>query len=172
MNEGTGSSRGLSRRTCALAAAVAGITLLVAACGGGGSSVAAGPAAYQKAAAFAHCMRSHGALSWPDPNSQGIFVSDKATRADFRAPASANKACQYLDTGAPMTAAQQRQATTQALKFAECMRSHGIPHWPDPAVNANGVVFNGTGGAGRGSPLLRSAQQACRSLLPAPRPGS
>jgi hypothetical protein len=172
MNEGTGSSRGLSRRTCALAAAVAGTSLLAAACGGSNSPAAAGLTAYQKAAAFAQCMRSHGAPSWSDPNSQGAFISTKANRADFRAPASASRACQHLDPGTLMTAAQQRQITTQALKFVACMRSHGIPGWPDPVVNAHGLVFNGTGGVAPGSPLMLSAQQACRSLLPAPSAGS
>jgi hypothetical protein len=171
MNEATGSSCGLSRRACALAAAVAGTALLAAACGGG-SSAAAGLTAYQKAAAFAQCMRSHGAPSWPDPNSQGVFISTKANRADFRAPASASRACQHLDPGTPLTAAQQRQDTIQALKFVACMRSHGIPGWPDPVVNAHGVVFNGADGVAPGSPLMLSAQQACRSLLPAPSAGS
>ena len=39
-----------------------------------GASVAAGSAAYQKAVAFAQCMRSHGEPGWPDPNSQGNFL--------------------------------------------------------------------------------------------------
>jgi len=172
MNEGTGSSRGLSRRTCALAVAIAGTALLAAACSDGGSPAATGSTAYQKAVAFAQCMRSHGAPSWPDPDSQGIFISTKANRADFRAPASAQAACQHLDPGTPLTAAQQRQDTTQALKFVACMRSHGIPGWPDPVVNSGGVVFNGTGGVAPGSPLMLSAQQACRSLLPAASAGS
>jgi hypothetical protein len=172
MNEGTGSSRGLSRRTCTLAAAVAGTALLAAACGGSNPSAGAGLTAYQKAAAFAQCMRSHGAPSWPDPSNQGVFISTKANRADFRAPASASRACQHLDPGTPLTAAQQRQDTIQALKFVACMRSHGIPGWPDPVVNAHGLVFNGTGGVAPGSPLMLSAQQACRSLLPAPSAGS
>ncbi len=173
MNEGTGISRGLSRRTCALAAAVAGAAILAAACGGSSSpSAAAGLTAYQKAAAFAQCMRSHGAPSWPDPDSQGVFISTKANRADFRAPASAQAACQHLDPGTPLTAPQQRQDTTRALKFVACMRSHGIPGWPDPVVDAHGVVFHGTGGVAPGSPLMVSAQHACRSLLPAPSAGS
>jgi hypothetical protein len=172
MNEGTDSSHRLSRRTSALVAAVAGLALLAAACSGNGSSAATGSTAYQKAVAFAQCMRSHGAPSWPDPDNQGIFISTKANRADFRAPASASRACQHLDPGTPLTVAQQRQATAQALKFVACMRSHGIPGWPDPVVNARGLVFNGTGGIAPGSPLMRSAQQACRSLLPAPRAGS
>jgi hypothetical protein len=172
MNEGTGSSRGLPRWTSALAAG-AGTALLVAACAGSGSSSASPSTAVQQAVAFAQCMRIHGAPSWPDPNSQGVFISDKATRADFRAPASANRACQHLlPSVGHLTPAQQRQDTTQALKFVACMRSHGIPDWPDPVVDAGGVVFNGTGGVAPGSPLMRSAQQACRMRLPAPGAGS
>jgi hypothetical protein len=57
----------------AVPAAAAGIALLAAACTGGGGSPAAGSSAFQEALAYAKCMRSHGAPSWPDPNDQGQF---------------------------------------------------------------------------------------------------
>jgi hypothetical protein len=45
-------------------AAAAGIALLAAACGGGSSlPTATGPPDFQKALAYAKCMRSHGAPS-------------------------------------------------------------------------------------------------------------
>jgi hypothetical protein len=81
---------------------------------------------------------------------------------------SANKACQHLlPKSAPMTAAQQRQATSQALKYVACMRSHGLPTFPDPVVNANGVEFQGPkGGPGPDSPRFQFAMRACQKLLP------
>jgi hypothetical protein len=65
-----------------------------------------------------------------------------------------------------MTAAQQQKADRQALKFVACMRSHGIPDYPDPTVQDGNVTFNGPPGIGRNSPQLQSARQACRSLGP------
>jgi hypothetical protein len=53
-----------------LAAAVAGIALLVAACGGSSPAVA-GSTAYQKALAYAQCLRSHGEPGWPTPTARG-----------------------------------------------------------------------------------------------------
>lgn len=60
----------------------------------------------------------------------------------------------------------------QALAYSKCMRSHGVPDFPDPKISSNG---NGTGvsmGVGtRGdlnpkSPAFQTASRACRSLQP------
>ena len=64
------------------ATAVTGTALLAAACAGTVSTVAAGSTDYQKAVAYAQCMRTHGAPDWPEPNSQGVFVPTVANRAD------------------------------------------------------------------------------------------
>jgi hypothetical protein len=150
------------------AAALAGTALLTAACGGGSSPAVAGTTAYQKAVAFAQCMRSHGEPGWPDPNSQGNFLIDGRKDHLNGGPQmqSATKACQHLDPNTPMTPAQQRQAENQALKFVACMRSHGLPNMPDPVVNANGVEMHMPAGVRPGSAQLKAAQLACRSLLP------
>jgi hypothetical protein len=170
-NDGGGRDlRGRSRwRRVDVLAVVAGLALLAAACGGGGgSTVTAGTTAYQKALAYAHCMRSHGAPNWPDPNSKGMFIESPANRADFQAPASADKTCRHLlPNGGVMTAAQQQQALRGALKFAACMRAHGLPDFPDPVVpKGGGVVFRPPKGMSPDSPQFRSAQQACRRFLP------
>lgn len=58
--------------------------------------------------------------------------------------------------------------TVQLLKFARCMRSHGVPSFPDPSNGAlSGSSSAGSGGINPSSPQFQSAQQACRSLLPA-----
>src|SRR5271169_41599 len=95
---GTGGSPGWLRRAGALAAAVAAITVLAAACGGGGSSpVLAGSTSYQKALAYAQCMRAHGEPSYPDPTSNGGFIIDgKKDHLNGSLMNSANKTCQHL----------------------------------------------------------------------------
>ncbi len=36
-----------------------------------------------------------------------------------------------------------QQALTAGLKFAQCMRSHGVPDWPDPTLDSDGEpLFN------------------------------
>jgi hypothetical protein len=49
------------------------------------------------------------------------------------------------------------------LAFAKCMRSNGVPNFPDPSASGGFVV-----GAGldRSSPLFKAAQSRCHKLLP------
>jgi hypothetical protein len=54
------------------------------------------------------------------------------------------------------------------VAFAHCMRSHGVPDWPDPLP---GGGFPRTG-AGGNSPLADSAINACQHLLPPIHPPS
>jgi hypothetical protein len=150
------------------AAAVAGVALLAASCAGTGSTIAAGSTNYQKAVAYAQCMRAHGAPRWPDPNSQGAFISTLANRADFRAPASANRACQHLlPNGGVLTPAQQQKVVSAGLKFAACMRAHGIVNFPD---SARGPGFSQGQMAKLGIdpnlPQFETARRACQRPVP------
>jgi len=154
-----------------LAAAGAVIVLLAAACSGNGSA-ALSETAYQKALAYAQCMRAHGEPSYPDPTSNGGFIiNGQKDHLNGQLMQSANKTCQHLlPKSRPKTAAQQRQATAEALKYVACMRTHGIPNMPDPQVNSQGVEFRIGGANGQGpkpnSPVLHNAMQACQKLLP------
>jgi len=170
-----GSIGGWLRRPGALAGALAAAALLAAACGGGSPTAPATPgsqAYYQDAVAYAQCMRAHGEPGFPDPQSNGaILIDGQKDHLNGALMNSAQKACQHLLPKAPpLTAAQQRQLTAQALKFVACMRAHGIPDMPDPVVNSRGVQLSigGPGGKGPppGSPVLKSAMQACRKLAP------
>lgn len=171
MSDGTQGARGQRRwawpdRAGARAAVVAAIAPLAVACSGG-SSLPVGDTAYQSAAAYARCMRSHGAPNWPDPTSKGQFVKTLANRAEFSAPGPAYKTCQHLlPHGGQITPAEQQKIIPLMLKFAVCMRSHGITNMPDPAVDSQGVTF-GISPASKGelnphSPPFQAAQQACQ----------
>jgi hypothetical protein len=50
----------------------------------------------------------------------------------------------------------------EALAFSECMRSHGLPNFPDP--NAQGVIQGS--GLDPGSRTFQTATKDCRHLLP------
>jgi hypothetical protein len=154
-------------RAGALAAGTAGIAVLAAACGGGpGSSAGSlGRSNLQIAISYANCMRAHGAPNWPDPNSQGQFLKTKTNSADFQAPASAYEACLHLlPNGGQLTTAQQQIISPLMLKFAGCMRSHGITDFPDPTVNARGVTIN-PHGLDTSSAQFHAAQQACHKYM-------
>ncbi len=46
------------------------------------------------------------------------------------------------------------------LRFAQCMRAHGVPNYPDPGGAGSGPSFGGSG-LDVGSPAFKDAQQAC-----------
>jgi hypothetical protein len=155
------------------------------AAGPGGSSSAAA-AASSPAVSYSHCMRSHGVPSFPDPGSGGDLPKGTAqqfgvSNAQLQA---AELACQHVlpSTGGLLTAAslQQcylthvcppalvRQALSAGRIFAECMRSHGVPTWPDPAIEAGGGPPQFSIRVSRPpSPPVGAAISACERLQPA-----
>jgi hypothetical protein len=66
-----------------------------------------------------------------------------------------------------LSPAQQAQFRQQFVKFAECMRSHGV-NVPDPTTSgAGGFGFRGTfRSIDRNSPGFQAATAACQSLRP------
>jgi hypothetical protein len=55
------------------------------------------------------------------------------------------------------------------LAYSECMRSHGVPNFPDPSSGGGIHLSSGTNAQ---APAFKSAQQACTKLLPGSGPGS
>ena len=169
---GISSGRGWQRRAWAgvPAAALAGIAMLVVACGGGppaGSGSGSGQTPYQQALAYAQCMRSHGVPGFPDPTSQGLITYGPV---DIHSSQylSANKVCQdLLPSGSPLTTAQKRQDASQALEFARCIRSHGVPDFADPVIAGGGATVGfRVPRVDRNSPQFQTAVHACRKFEP------
>lgn len=168
--------------------ALALITVLcVAACGGsaqsgGGGTSTNAAAGYSQALKFSDCMRANGVSNFPDPSSAGGGV--RITIGPGLHPMSpafqaAQKRCRkLLPGGGPgshkATAAQFRAA----LAFARCMRSHGLPHFPDPLASVpagagailslRGMMFKPGPDLQPGSPGFRQAASHCGLKLPAP----
>jgi hypothetical protein len=156
-------------RAWTLAATLAGIVLLAAACAGGSSAggSTAHLTAYQKELAYAECMRSHGLPGFPDPQSDGTFQSTRENGSDFSGPAfmSADRACAHLE-GPGMTPVQFQQNVRQLLKYAACMRAHGIANF-QANVQGNRVEMGVQGpGSEMNTPQFLAAQRACRKLFP------
>ncbi len=61
-----------------------------------------------------------------------------------------------------LTAAQIRQAEQNAVSFADCMRSHGVPNFPDSPYGQKQTLSSSGGQA----PAVQSAAAACSHLLP------
>jgi hypothetical protein len=140
---------------------------------GGGSPSSASPES--QAVAYAACIRSHGVPNFPDPqvSSSGneVKVAVRVTPAITGNPQfkSAQQACsKLLPGGGPGSGSNHQislQEQSQYLKAAACIRSHGVPNFPDPTFSGGGVHIQKQG-LNLNSPQLLSAEQVCKSLIP------
>ena len=73
-----------------------------------------------------------------------------------------------LGTSTRQSGSANRGSThDQAVAYARCVRSHGVPLWPDP--ESSGLFYKSKltpGQLGVGSSQVAAAQRACKSLLP------
>jgi hypothetical protein len=167
--------------------AVVGLSMLAAACGGGspsgkvaqigttgstkgsGSSNASGsgsPSDRRGAlVAFSACMRKHGVPNFPDPKAvghgYGLTIDDSmANSPQFK---NAQQVCKkLLPNGGRPPAQEQAKQLQEALKYAACIRAHGMPDYPDPKVHDGGIEM----GEAPDSPQFKTAQKACQHLAP------
>jgi len=115
-------------------------------------------------------MRSHGVPDFPDPDSSGNFNLDNDSVSSQET--AANQVCNHLlNVGAQLNAAQTQHALSQLVKYAQCMRAHGVPNFPDPQITNGGVgvpggfTFDTSGrNLGQKSRQYQSAARACQSL--------
>jgi hypothetical protein len=159
----------------------AAVAVIIAGCGGNSpSSSATGAAASGKPGAdayqFSACMRSHGVSGFPDPivkvngNSGSVIIHLTPTLTSSPNFKSAQKACGHIlpgpnGNGNGLSPAQQQARTRALLAFAQCLRTHGFPHFPDPtsqgeltlqSVSAAGIDIH--------TPALLTAGKACTSV--------
>jgi hypothetical protein len=71
----------------------------------------------------------------------------------------------------PATPGSRSGALAELLKYSKCMRSHGVPDFPDPTVGTGGQISlkitAGRGSAlGPQSPEFKAAESVCKSLRP------
>lgn len=82
---------------------------------------------------------------------------------------SAQSACQSLlpNGGNGPSLAQLEQERTQALRFSQCVRAHGVPNFPDPVSSGRMRIPDPAAvGIDQGSPKFEAANQACAKYRP------
>lgn len=183
MNDKYGGARG-ARRAGALAV-LAAVAVLATACGGGdpsaggSASPSAGSPSYAQLVALSQCIRSHGVPTFPDPDASGGFHltttpggSSGAIDIDSSQIQTAYRACRHVLPGGGPDISQlqqeiqqkQQRALPAMLKLAQCMRSHGVPDFPDPTANGLGLKNSGIDPE---SPQFQAALAHCQHVLPA-----
>ena len=174
-----------ARLLALLVVAVAAVAGTVTACSSSSSPSAAPSHATGRAhsaggpLAFSACMRSHGVPRFPDPTSNGgvSIQVQPGSGIDQNSPQyqSAMHACQsLLPAGKVNGGSVSPTVRTEYLRYAACMRSHGIPNYPDPTFNGNSVNLGNLSALGidTNSPQYQSASNACASLNPMNHHGS
>jgi hypothetical protein len=153
--------------------AVAVTSLALAACGGDGGS-GGGKSNREEMEEYAlrsaECLRQHG-IDVPDPKpGQGLLMDNRDVNPEeFER---AQRACEKKLGKPPaleLSEEEQREFREAALKFARCMRAHGID-MSDPTFGTNGEVKIQVTGAGdpEGDPAFRAADAECRKYQKGP----
>ena len=138
-----------------------------------GSTGSASPES--QAVAYSACVRAHGVPNFPDPkittHGNGVSVAIGINPSISSNPhfKSAQQACKKLLPGGGPGGEGNHQISPQEqsryLKAAACIRSHGVPNFPDPTFSGGGVHIEHQGLNER-SPAFKAAVQACESLIP------
>ena len=185
--------------TAAVIIATAAVAVLAAcsgspsSAGSGGSPGAGGSAAAASAVAYSSCMRSHGVPNYPDPDSGGQLPKTGAQLLGVSASQyqAAQQTCRHLLPAGGSLQQQEHQCMqnsdcppalvqqmmTGDLKLARCMRSHGVPNFPDPTNGgSSGPVFNitraGISDAASHAPRFMTKLTECGRLAGANAPQS
>jgi hypothetical protein len=171
------------RRVTRLPAAVA-VASLAAGCGGGSkapsvaslgtaaqpgtTSSASAPLSPQREKAvddaYAGCLDAHGAEARVVMGGGAVVIVTPSTQGR---PGAAQKTCRrLLPKGGlpPPTPTQVARHLAQMRRLAECMRSNGVPRFPDPS--ADGSLMFGARCIDPRSPRFRAAQKACAKDFP------
>lgn len=119
---------------------------------------------------YAQCMRADGVPNFPDPTGGRLLLrAGPGTGLNPSSPAfqAAAQKCKSLQpSGIGSTSGANAQLQAKGLQFAQCMRSHGVPSFPDPKFPGGGMQLQLKGNIDPNSPAFQKAQQACGSLLP------
>ena len=165
-------------RPSAAVALVAVISLVSAGCGSdapsetGTTAVASTSTArpkeatgQDKAVKFAECIRGHGVPHFPDPDSKGDFVFGIDVSPAVWGKAVA--ACKDLEPPGALSGKRSPKQQSAALRFAECVREHGVKDFPDPAngeplIDTTKIPSSNRPG---GMTILNAATKRCGSVL-------
>lgn len=162
----------MRRNAVAFIVVTASLALSAAACGSNpspsaGRSASPGGPNSSGQVAFSRCVRSHGVPNFPDPSASGEIPKDAPQQLGVTASRleAAQRACSHLLPISQPTPAVRQQVLAQSVRFSQCVRTHGVPNFPDPAGNGR-IPDPASLGINQGSPQFQSANKACGKWRP------
>lgn len=174
--------RRVTLRGAVLAVGLASLALLASGCGGGSkapsvaslgttsrskTTSASAPLTPQQRNAlnveYAACLNAHGVVAHVVAGA-GV-ITDVSPSTEGRVSA-AQTICRKLLPEALLapTAAESARMLALLLKFAQCMRAHGVLKFPDPT--SNGISIGPDSGIDPNSPQFQKAQKVCAKYSP------
>ena len=177
-------ARGARRRNCRprwrVVAAAATCSLVLLACGSSAKKPSSGSGSYNADVKIAQCMRSHGVSDFPDPTAAaagqgaGGFSIQRSVGSStvtingvaMSGPAytTAAKTCQLAAASEPppLTGAQKEALIAKA----HCIRTHGVPNFPDPffGPGGHGVGLRLPAGFNPQAPAFLDASKVCSNV--------
>jgi hypothetical protein len=158
-------------RRAGVLAVTAGVVMLAAACGSSPSSSSStgGSSQLQQELSFTQCMRSNGLPDFPDPNANGQgFGNQQQEHQEQSDPhfSAALTACRHLLPSGSSPTAKPTPANAALVRFARCMRSHGVRNYPDPNPNVSVRSQLAQAGINPNSPSFQATLQTCDRLVP------
>jgi hypothetical protein len=144
---------------------------LLSGCGGGsgGATSSASPRHSNSTLsplALSQCVRAHGRPDFPDPTQAPDGSWQFPPSADGQELPAACAALKRRLGGQGATRKPASEADMAKLRqFAQCMRRHGLPDWPDPKNDGSFALPSRISQGGKA--VDRVPMQACRQYLPA-----
>jgi hypothetical protein len=120
---------------------------------------------------FSECMRAHGVTNFPDPAKLpsspppigATFLGNGPNPNTSPIYRAASAACRRYAVAEPVTPAGAAEMQAEQLRYAQCLRAHGEPGFPDPSANGGFVVPKSID---ENSPVFRRAERDCVSVQP------
>ncbi|HEU4723600.1 MAG TPA: hypothetical protein VFS59_19765 [Gemmatimonadaceae bacterium] len=119
----------------------------------------------EKAVKFAGCMRASGVPNFPDPDPKGEFNFGVDVTPEVWTKAV--DACKALKPPGALSAKRTPKEQSASLRFAQCVREHGVKDFPDPVngeplINTYEIPSSNKPG---GMTILDAAIDACGTIL-------
>jgi hypothetical protein len=119
----------------------------------------------EKAVKFAECMRANGVPHFPDPDPKGeLNFGVDVSKETFT---KAVDACKDLKPPGALSAKRTPKQQSASLRFAQCVREHGVKDFPDP-VNGEPLIDTTkipSSNKPGGMTILNAATNKCGRIL-------